>query len=68
MGTSRVIVNDTSTKLLPNLRTSIIAAPPGTIPPLTMHREAELQEEAEAVKIRCERPGCEISNGMQPAC
>jgi hypothetical protein len=58
---------DSGTKVLPNMRTSIITDPPdGRIPPLTAHREAQMQEEREAIKIRCERPGCEIANSGQP--
>jgi hypothetical protein len=58
---------DPGTKLLPNLRTSIIVDPPdGRMPTLTAHRQAELQEQEEAIKIRCERPGCEVANSRQP--
>ena len=57
---------DSGTKVLKNSRTSIIVDPPdGRIPPLTAHRQAELQEKAEAIKIRCQRPGCEIANSGQ---
>ncbi len=57
---------DSGTKVLRNMRTSIITDPPnGRIPPLTAHRQAQLQEQAEAVKVRCERPGCEIANSGQ---
>jgi len=61
---------DSGTKVLPNMRTSIITDPPdGRIPPLTPHRQAQLQEQAEAVKVRCQRPGCAIANSgqMSPA-
>lgn len=58
---------DSGTKVLPNMRTSIVVDPPdGRIPPLTEHRQAELQESAEAIKIRCQRPGCQIQNSGQP--
>lgn len=54
---------DSGTKVLKNMRTSIIVDPPdGRIPPLTEHRQALLQERAEAIKIRCQRPGCAIAN------
>jgi hypothetical protein len=57
---------DSGTKVLTNMRTSIITDPPdGRIPALTPHRQAQLQEQAEAVKIRCQKPGCEIANGGQ---
>src|SRR5487761_2666670 len=46
---------DSGTKVLRNMRTSIITDPPdGRIPPLTPHRQAQLQEQAEAVKVRCQ--------------
>jgi hypothetical protein len=58
---------DSGTKVLRNMRTSIITDPPnGRIPPLTAHRQAQLQEAAEAVRVRCQRPGCAITNGGQP--
>ncbi len=57
---------DSGTKVLMNMRTSIITDPPdGRIPPLTPQRQAQLQERALAVKVRCERPGCEIANSGQ---
>ena len=57
---------DSGTKVLRNMRTSIITDPPdGRIPPLTPQRQAQLQERALAVKVRCERPGCEIANSGQ---
>jgi hypothetical protein len=57
---------DSGTKVLPNMRTSIITAPPdGRIPPLTTQRQAQLEEQALAVKVRCERPGCEVANSGQ---
>jgi hypothetical protein len=57
---------DSGTKLLRNMRTSIITDPPdGRIPPLTPQRQAQLQERALAVKVRCERAGCAIANSGQ---
>ncbi len=57
---------DSGTKVLMNMRTSIITDPPdGRIPPLTPQRKAQLDEEALAVKVRCERPGCAIANSGQ---
>jgi|HubBroStandDraft_5_1064220.scaffolds.fasta_scaffold15136_2 hypothetical protein len=57
---------DSGTKVLPNMRTSIVVDPPdGRIPPLTPQRQAQLQEEALAVKVRCQRPGCAIANSGQ---
>jgi hypothetical protein len=57
---------DSGTKLLPNMRTSIVVDPPdGRIPPLTPQRQAELERKAAAVKARCERPGCAIANSGQ---
>ncbi len=57
---------DSGTKLLSNMRTSIVVDPPdGRIPPLTPHRQAELEERAEAIKVRCQRPGCAIANSGQ---
>jgi hypothetical protein len=57
---------DSGTKVLRNMRTSIITDPPdGRIPALTAQRQAQLQERALAVKVRCERPGCEIANSGQ---
>jgi hypothetical protein len=57
---------DSGTKVLKNMRTSIIVDPPdGRIPALTPHRQAQLQERAEAIKVRCQRPGCAIANSGQ---
>jgi hypothetical protein len=57
---------DSGTKVLMNMRTSIITDPSdGRIPPLTPQRQAQMEEEALAVKVRCERPGCEIANSGQ---
>ncbi len=57
---------DSGTKLLSNMRTSIVTDPPdGRIPPLTAKRKAQLEEQAEAVKIRCQKPGCSIANNGQ---
>jgi hypothetical protein len=59
---------DSGTKVLRNMRTSIIVDPPdGRIPPLTPQRQAQLQEKALAIKVRCERPGCAIANSGQPS-
>jgi hypothetical protein len=57
---------DSGTKVLMNMRTSIITDPPdGRIPALTPQRRAQLDEEALAVKVRCERPGCAVANSGQ---
>jgi hypothetical protein len=57
---------DSGTKLLPNMRTSIVVDPPdGRIPPLTPQRQAALERKAAAIKARCERPGCAIANSGQ---
>jgi hypothetical protein len=57
---------DSGTKVLMNMRTSIITDPPdGRIPPLTPQRQAQMEEEALAVKVRCQSPGCEIANSGQ---
>lgn len=54
---------DSGTKVLANMRTSIITDPPdGRIPALTPQREAAMQKEARAVKERCEHPGCAVAN------
>ena len=59
---------DSGSKVLPNMRTSIVTDPPnGRIPPLTAERQAQLAAEREAVKERCEKPGCAIANSGQPA-
>ena len=59
---------DSGTKVLMNMRTLIITDPPdGRIPPLTPERQAQLEERMAAVKVRCEHPGCAISNSGQPA-
>ena len=59
---------DSGTKVLPNMRTSIVTDPPnGRIPPLTAERQAQLAAEREATKERCEKPGCAIANSGQPA-
>ena len=57
---------DSGTKVLRNMRTSIITDPPnGRIPPLTAHRQAQLQEAAEAVKVRCQRPARSCRQGRR---
>jgi hypothetical protein len=59
---------DSGTSLLPTLRTSIVVDPPnGRIPPLTPERSAELAAQREAVRARCEQPGCAVANSGQPA-
>jgi hypothetical protein len=59
---------DSGTSLLPNMRTSIVIDPPnGRIPALTAERRAALEAEREALRVRCERPGCAVANNGQPA-
>ena len=59
---------DSGTKVLPNMRTSIVTDPPnGRIPPLTSERQAQLAEQREATKMRCEKPGCAVANSGQLA-
>jgi hypothetical protein len=59
---------DSGTSLLPNMRTSIVIDPPnGRIPPLTPARQAALAAEREALRVRCEQPGCAVANSGQPA-
>jgi hypothetical protein len=59
---------DRGSALLPNMRTSIVIEPKtGRIPPLTPARSAALAADAQAVKARCAKPGCAISNGGIPA-
>lgn len=59
---------DSGTKVLPNMRTSIIVDPPnGRIPPLTPQRAAQMKKEMMAVKMRCEHPGCAVTNRGIPA-
>lgn len=59
---------DSGTSLLPTLRTSIVVDPPsGRIPPLTPERSAALAAQREAVRARCEQPGCAIANSGTPA-
>jgi hypothetical protein len=54
---------DSGTKVLPNMRTSIVVDPPdGRIPPLTPARRAALDAERKAVEARCEEPGCATAN------
>ena len=58
---------DSGTKVVKTRRTSIVVDPPdGRIPPLTPERQKQLAARAEAVKQRCERPGCEPENGGMP--
>ena len=59
---------DSGTKVLPNMRTSIVTEPAnGRIPPLTPGRQAALAAERKAVQTRCEKPGCAIANSGQLA-
>jgi hypothetical protein len=59
---------DSGTKVLPNLRTSIIVDPAdGRMPALTQARQERLEADARLVKERCERPGCAIANSGQMA-
>jgi hypothetical protein len=59
---------DSGSKVLPNMRTSIVTDPRnGRIPALTAERQAQLAVEREATKERCEKPGCAIANSGQPA-
>jgi hypothetical protein len=59
---------DSGTSLLPNMRTSIVIEPKnGRIPPLTAARQAALAAEREALRARCEKPGCAVANSGQPA-
>jgi hypothetical protein len=59
---------DSGTSLLPTLRTSIIVDPPnGRIPPLTPERTAALAAQRDAIRERCEQPGCAVANSGAPA-
>jgi hypothetical protein len=59
---------DSGTKVLPNMRTSIVTDPPnGRIPPLTAERQAQLAAERKATAARCEKPGCAVANSGQLA-
>jgi hypothetical protein len=59
---------DSGTSLLPTLRTSIIVDPPdGRIPPLTPARTAALAAQRDAIRERCEQPGCAVANSGAPA-
>lgn len=59
---------DSGTSLLPSLRTSIVVDPPnGRIPPLTPARSAELDAQREALRARCQEPGCAVANSGTPA-
>ncbi|HJT88106.1 MAG TPA: hypothetical protein VJ732_09625 [Bryobacteraceae bacterium] len=54
---------DSGTTVVKTLRTSIVVDPPdGRIPALTPQRRQELEERADAVRRRCEQPGCEPEN------
>lgn len=69
-GTERDVANayndfwwDSGTKVVKTRRTSIVIDPPdGRVPALTPGRQKELEAKAEAVKKRCEQPGCEPEN------
>ena len=59
---------DRGSTLLPTMRTSIVIEPKnGRIPPLTAARSAALAAQAQAMKARCEKPGCAVSNFGTPA-
>ena len=59
---------DSGSALLPNMRTSIVIEPRnGQVPPLTAARSAAMAAQAQAVKVRCEKPGCAVSNFGTPA-
>ncbi len=59
---------DSGTKVLPNMRTSIVTDPPnGRIPPLTAARRAQLDADRAALEARCKKPGCAIANSGAPA-
>jgi len=59
---------DSGTKVLPNLRTSVVTDPPnGRIPPLTPERKAQLDAQRQAMEERCKEPGCAIANSGTPA-
>jgi hypothetical protein len=54
---------DSGTKILPNMRTSIVTEPAnGRVPPLTPERRAALDRERAAVEARCKQPGCAVAN------
>ncbi len=54
---------DSGTKVVKTRRTSIVVDPPdGRVPALTPERQKELAARVEAVKRRCEQPGCEPEN------
>jgi hypothetical protein len=58
---------DSGTKVVKTRRTSVIIDPPdGRLPALTPERLKQLQARVDAVKKRCERPGCEVVNGGTP--
>ncbi len=54
---------DSGTRVVKTRRTSIVVDPPdGRVPPLTPERQKQLRALADAVKRRCELPGCEPEN------
>jgi hypothetical protein len=59
---------DSGTKVLPNMRTSIVTDPSdGRVPPLTQGRTAALAAARAAMETRCKQPGCAIANSGTPA-
>jgi hypothetical protein len=59
---------DSGSKMLPNMRTSIVTDPPdGRIPTLTPERQAQLAAERKTMEARCKQPGCAIANSGQLA-
>jgi hypothetical protein len=59
---------DSGSKMLPNMRTSIVTDPPdGRIPALTPERQAQLAAERKTMEARCKQPGCAIANSGQLA-
>jgi hypothetical protein len=59
---------DSGSKVLPNMRTSIVTDPPnGRIPALTPERQAQLAAERKTMEARCKQPGCAIANSGQLA-
>jgi hypothetical protein len=58
---------DSGTKVVKTRRTSMIIDPPdGRMPAQTQQRLQAIAARREAIKKRCERPGCELENGGQP--
>ena len=73
-GTDRDVANayndfwwDSGTKVVKTRRTSIVVDPPdGRVPALLPERQKELAARVEAVKRRCQQPGCEPENSGLP--